>query len=163
MKKIILSAFIAALFINSYAYAGKIDLDFSEIKPVNASVRSAFMPGWGQSWNKQPVKAWATFGIFAASTIGALYFNSNAFYKYDKYEQSGIRDEKYYDEYEDNYNVSKILTFVAIGTWLYSVIDAYFVCKKQIEEEPPLISFFNFSYDGENNAYYLKYTKKFDI
>jgi hypothetical protein len=162
MRKIILLAFITALFINSAAYAGNLTLDLSEVKPVNAAARSALMPGWGQSWNNQPAKAWITFGVFAVSVVGAFYFNAQAFSKYDKYEESGIIDSKYYNEYEDNYTVSQILTFAAIGTWLYSVIDAYFVCKKQVESEAP-VSAFNFYYNQKNGGYYLTYSKKFNI
>jgi hypothetical protein len=163
MKKIILLVFITALFINSTAYAGKLELDFSEKTPFNASVRSALMPGWGQSWNDQPVKAWITFGVFAASVVGAFYFNEQAFDKYEKYEEQGIIDGKHYDEYESDYNTSQILTFVAIGTWLYAVIDAYFVCKKQVANTSPLASSFKLHYDQKNNGYFLTYSKKFDI
>ncbi|MDR2426616.1 MAG: DUF5683 domain-containing protein [Endomicrobium sp.] len=159
MKKIILLTIIAVLIINSAAYAGNIKLDFSKAKPVNAFVRSALMPGWGQGWNNQPVKAWVTFGVFAVSAAGAFYFNSQAFHKYEKHEISG----KYYDEYESNYTTSQILTFVAIGTWLYSIVDAYFVSKHQIDLLPPVTSYLNFYYDDKNDAYYLIYSKRFDI
>lgn len=162
-KKITVCLFISALFINSAAYAGNIDLDFSEVKPFNASVRSALMPGWGQSWNSQPLKAWMTFGIFAASVVGAFYFNAQAYDKYDKYENSPIFDDKYYDEYEENYQTSKILTFVALGTWLYSVIDAYFVCKKQISEGRASASAFNFYYNPRNDGCFVTYSKQLDI
>lgn len=161
MKKIILSAFILSLLINSTAYAGNIDLDFSEVKPLNAVVRSALMPGWGQGWNNQPTKGWITFGVFAASVVGAFYFNAQAFDKYDKYENS--LNNKYYDDYEDNYTASQILTFVALGTWLYSMVDAYFVCKKRVSEGTAPVSAFNFHYDQQNDGYYLIYSKKIDI
>lgn len=163
MKKIISFTFILSLLINSPAYAGNITLDFSEAKPINASVRSALMPGWGQGWNNQQVKGWITFGVFAVSVAGAFYFNSQANDKYEKYEESGYFKTKYYDDYEDNYTASQILTFVALGTWLYSVIDAYFVCKKQISDGTRPESAVNFYYNKQNDAYYLTYSKKIDI
>ncbi|MCL2145071.1 MAG: DUF5683 domain-containing protein [Endomicrobia bacterium] len=162
MKKITALLFIAALFINSPAYAENIDLDFSGVRPVNASVRSALMPGWGQGWNNQPVKGWITFGVFAVSVAGAFYFNAQAYEKYDSYEEKGIVNGKLYNEYEDNRTLSQVFTFAAIGTWLYSVIDAYFVCKKHLASETP-VSAFKFYYNQENDGYYLAYGRKIDI
>lgn len=146
---------------NSAAFASdKLELDFSERKPVNAAVRSLLMPGWGQGWNDQPTKAWITFGVFAVSVFGAFYFNNQADKNYEKYEDRGQKNNSYYDDYESDYLTSQIFTFVAIGTWLYGIIDAYFVCKSQISKPA---SSFNFFYNQKNDSFTLTYSKKFSF
>lgn len=160
MKKIILLALITVFFINN-VYAGTISLDFTEKKPVNASLRSALMPGWGQMWNEQPTKAWITFGVFAVSVASAFYFNSEADKKYDKYEEQGLINGDYYSDYEDNRTISQVFTFVAIGTWVYGIIDAYFTTKKQNAAPKP--SSINLSYNHKDNGLYLSYSKRFSF
>ncbi len=161
MKKILFILIIAALFINSSAYAEQISLDFSARKPFNAAVRSALMPGWGQGWNEQPTKGWITFGVFAVSVAGAFYFNSESEKKYEKYQDQGLINGDYYNDYESNRTTSQVFTFVAIGTWLYGVIDAYFTCKSQ--NSYPKTSSVQFFYDQKNDGLYLSYSKKIAI
>ena len=162
MKKIIAIVFIVSLFISSNAYAGAIELDFSQRKPINAAVRSALMPGWGQHWNEQPVKGWITFGLFAASVFGAFYYNNRASSYFDKYESQGLINGSYFDDYESARNKSQIFTFVAVGTWLYSVIDAYFVCKSQVSGSQK-VSSINLFYNPKSDAYYAVYSRKFSF
>lgn len=159
MKKIILTILISVFLMNSAAYASdKLEFDFSKRKPANAAFRSLLMPGWGQGWNEQPTKAWITFGVFAVSVAGAFYFNNQSEKDYEKYEEAGQVNSRYYDDYESDYQLSQIFTYAAIGTWLYSIIDAYFVCKSQISK--PTASF-NLLYDQKNDSINLTYTKKF--
>ena len=159
MKKIMAFIFAVVLSANSAAYAGEVVLDFSKESPFNASVRSALLPGWGQMWNEQETKAWVVFGIFAVSVAGAFYFNNQAHKYYDKYENQGIINGSYYDDYERNYQTSQILSFVAIGTWLYAVVDAYVVCKKQVSSYSKTSSF-NFYYNQKDDSLGFNYSRR---
>ncbi|MCL2485112.1 MAG: DUF5683 domain-containing protein [Endomicrobia bacterium] len=159
MKKITAFIFAFCLFANSSAYAGTIELDFSKEKPINASLRSAVLPGWGQMWNEEETKGWIVMGVFAVSVAGAFYFNHQAQYYYEKYENQGIINGGYYNDYERNYQTSQILSFVAIGTWLYAVIDAYVVCKKQMDRYTKTSSL-NFYYNQYNDSLGFIYSRK---
>ena len=162
MKKIISLLFIALLIFNSSAYAAdKMVFDFSEITPFNAAVRSALVPGWGQHWNGQKTKGYITFGVFAVSALAAYYFNVEADKYYDKYVDMGLVYGRYFDDYESNYKTSQILTFVAIGTWLFAVVDAYFVCKSKNKDTRTYS--LNIYYDNNRDAAFVAYTKRFDI
>ena len=161
MKKILFTLLAVLTVFAQSAKAGQINADFSEHKPVNAAVRSALMPGWGQLWNEQNTKAYITFGVFAVSVVGAFYFNSQSQQKWKDYEKQGIVNSSLYDDYQSNRDTSTVLTYVAIGTWLYAVIDAYFTCKSQASN--PKTSSFNFFYDQRNKSFCAAYSKKFSF
>ncbi|MCL2390714.1 MAG: hypothetical protein FWC88_04740, partial [Endomicrobia bacterium] len=96
---------------------------------------------------------------FAVSVAGAFYFNNQAQEYYDKYENQGIINGSYYDDYERNYQASQIFTFAAIGTWLYAVIDAYVVCKKQTSSYSRTSSF-NFYYNQKDDSLSFNYSRR---
>jgi hypothetical protein len=35
------------------------------------------------------------------------------------------KEEEYYDDYETNYDMSRMLTYVAAGIWIYNIFDAW--------------------------------------
>ncbi|MDR1695639.1 MAG: DUF5683 domain-containing protein [Endomicrobium sp.] len=159
MKKIIIFVFAFLLSANSAAYAGKLTLDFTAEKPFNASLRSALLPGWGQMWNEQETKGWIVLGLFAVSVAGAFYFNGEAYESYDKYEQESLVSGSYYKDYEDNYQISQICSYVAIGTWLYAVIDAYLTCKNKTHARSKTSSF-NFYYNQREDSLGFNYSRR---
>lgn len=159
MKKVLLLTIIAALFINTTAFAGNVNVNLSADKPINASLRSALIPGWGQLWNEQPTKSAIVFIVFGASLAGALYYNNEADEKYKKYKNTGMVNGDYYDKYETAYNTSKIFTYVTIAAWVYGVVDAYFICKKRINDAPKTTSF-NIYYDTGIDGMFFTYSKK---
>jgi len=161
MKKILFILLAVLVVFSPSARAGLLQADFSEHKPFNAAIRSALMPGWGQLWNEQETKAYITFGVFAVSLIGAFYFNAQAENKYRDYEKQGIVNSSLFDDYQNNRNTSVVLTYVAIGTWLYAVIDAYFTCKSHVSN--PKTSSFNFFYNRKDGSFCLSYSKKFSF
>ena len=134
MKKFI-SVFISIVMLVSVncgaAHACKLVCDFSEYTGVNAAMRSAFMPGWGQRWNEQKTKGWIVFGLFAASVFGAFYYLNKSEDVYDTYEKLGSRNASYYNDYEDHLNTSRILGITAAVIWAYAVVDAYIVGNKK--------------------------------
>jgi len=162
MKKTIASLVIISIFVfTSNVFAQNVTADFSKATPFNAALRSALMPGWGQGWNEQPTKGWIVFGVFAASVFGAFYYNNQAFGKYDEYKNFGAIDGPAYSDYERYRSTSQVFTVLAIGTWLYAVIDAYFTCKSQIAAGPAAkTSAFNFQYDPNRAAYIVNYSYK---
>ena len=113
----------------SVADACTFTVDCTHYSALNAAVRSALMPGWGQGWNEQYTKGWIVFGIFAVSTFGYFYFYNKAEADYKKYEDNGSVNGSKYDDYEKNYNTSMTCGIVALVTWVYAVADAYFVGK----------------------------------
>ncbi|MDR1941947.1 MAG: DUF5683 domain-containing protein [Endomicrobium sp.] len=159
MKKIIALLTIAVFLFATNAWAATLDLDFSQRNPVNASLRSLLMPGWGQHYNEDTVKSWIVFGVFAVSAAGAFYYNNAAFKSYEKYDNIGIVNGSYYDDYESQYQISQIFTFVAIGTWIFAVVDAYLSAKKKELSSPETASL-KFYYDQRGDGYYLSYSKK---
>ena len=159
MKKIIVSAIISVLLLNGSAFASNISADFSDTKPINAAIRSALLPGWGQMWNEQETKGYIVLGVFAVTVAGAFYFNNRAEKAYDDYVALGAIDGSKFDDYESYHNTSKIFTFAAIGTWLYAVVDAYFVCKSRVANAPK-VAWFNIDYTPSNDAVVLNYHRK---
>lgn len=159
MKRILILSLITLFFINTNAYSASLFVDASERTPKNAAFRSLLMPGWGQLWNEQPTKAVITFGIFAGSVFAAFHFNHESERYYEKYEEQGLINGAFYKDYEDNYRNSQIFTYIAIGTWIYGIVDAFFTTKKQIKNSPK-ISSVKINYNKYNNGLYLMYSRK---
>ncbi len=102
--------------------------------------RSAIVPGWGQFYNREPIKGGIIIGIevaivgtaiamhFLGDADADLYSNESAFLK--KY-QNLTPDERMQkalelkDSAETYYETRNILIYSAIGVYLYNVLDAY--------------------------------------
>lgn len=100
-------------------------IELSNHSPVNAGVRSAFLPGWGQWFNRQPVKATALFVVVTGAAYGAVrtYHQSNS--DYDVYKAIGSRNDPSYDDYSRHRTQAIILGSAAATLYLYSIWDAY--------------------------------------
>lgn len=123
---------ISVLILNcTNASACTMTCDFSEYTAMNAAIRSAVMPGWGQGWNGQKIKGWIVFGVFAVSVFGTFYYLNKSEGDYVSYQRLGARDSSYYDDYEKDLNTSRILGAVAVATWIFAVVDAYLVANRE--------------------------------
>lgn len=108
--------------------AGNIEyhvVEFSKVSPTSSAVRSALLPGWGQHFNRQPVKGSVLFLSFAASAFGAFYLNAKAGNTYDDYKARGSKNDPLFDDYEDEKSQATILGMGAGLIWAFSVFDAY--------------------------------------
>ncbi|MDD2524280.1 MAG: hypothetical protein WCS83_02015 [Endomicrobiia bacterium] len=161
IKKIVL--FISCILLlnaSSAQSACSLTCDFSEYTAMNASVRSAIMPGWGQGWNEQTTKGWIVFGVFSLSVFGAFYYYNVAESDYEKYENMGSINGSLYNDYKSSLNTSRTLGVVAIATWVYAVVDAYIVANKKSK----LYSYKKFDVTAySNDGIMLKYKTKISI
>lgn len=152
---------VSLLMLNaSFAGACSLVCDFSEYTAMNATLRSAVMPGWGQHWNEQKTKGWIVFGIFAVSVFGAFYYNNKSEDDYSKYEILGSRNSSLYDDYETHLNTARTFGIVAAAAWLYAVVDAYIVAN----EKSKLYAYKKIDFTAYNNdGFMIKYKTKFSI
>lgn len=100
-------------------------IELSNHSPVNAGIRSALLPGWGQQFNRQPVKAAALFVVITVGAFGAVksYHLSND--DYDKYKAIGNRNDTSYDDYGRHRTQALVLGGATVLLWVYSIFDAY--------------------------------------
>ena len=159
MKKLFaLLTVLAILFNVPAANACTFTIDCTHYSALNAAARSSLMPGWGQGWNGQKTKGWIIFGIFAGSVTGCILFNREAENNYSDYEKIGAIDGSKYDDYKDNLNISRILGGVALATWIYAVVDAYFVGKSK---ENMYVKHFDVNYSED--GFMVRYKTRFSI
>lgn len=101
----------------------------------DAVFRSLLVPGWGQVYNRQPVKS-AVFGALAAGTLGtAIWFHvqgTKAERDYDRLVTAGqlgsdpaSRAAALRADAEDSYRTRNAFLWAAAGAWLVNVADAY--------------------------------------
>lgn len=160
IKKISIIIISVMLLNLTNASACTLTCDFSQYTAINAALRSAVMPGWGQGWNGQKTKGWIVFGVFAASVFGTFYYLNKSEGDYVSYERLGSRDSSYYDDYEKDLNTSRILGCVAVATWIFAVVDAYLVANKE-SEKYALKKFNVYSYGKDGLM--LSYKTRFSI
>ena len=101
--------------------------------------RSALIPGWGQFYNRQPVKGGIIVGAEAA-LIGAavamhfLGMSDEDEYRADDFAQKysgltaaelGVKAQQLRESAEDFYELRNIFIYSAAGVWLYNILDAY--------------------------------------
>ncbi len=100
-------------------------IELSNHSPVNAGIRSALLPGWGQQFNRQPVKAAALFMVITVGAFGAVkaYHQSND--DYNKYKSIGNRNDSSFDDYGRHRTQAYVLGGATLGLWVYSIFDAY--------------------------------------
>ena len=160
IKKFVVVIISVMLLNFTSASACTLTCDFSEYTEINAALRSAVMPGWGQGWNGQKTKGWIVFGVFAVSVFGAFYYLAKADGDYVSYERLGARNSSYYDDYEKDLNTSRICGCVAAVAWMFAVVDAYFVAKK--ESKKYAFEKFNVDTYGKDGVM-LRYKTRFSI
>jgi hypothetical protein len=108
--------------------AGEIDYHVVELthhSPTSSAIRSAFVPGWGQGYNRQRVKGAILFATFAALTYGAVDQYNASKDSYDAYQARGLQNDVLYDDYESEKTRSLILGTAAVGLWVFAIVDAY--------------------------------------
>jgi hypothetical protein len=84
--------------------------------PTGAAFRSLALPGWGQSYNRRPLKAVIIGGLEQGVLFG-IYRNHQLFRDARKF-----ADDRSADFYKDQRNR---LTWILAGTLLYSAVDAF--------------------------------------
>lgn len=104
-----------------------------------AFFRSLLIPGWGQFYNRQPIKGGVLIGVEAglAAAAVALHFlgaaDENSYRSADfaqKYAELtptelGQKATALRDSAENFYQWRNVMIYSAIGVWLYNILDAY--------------------------------------
>ncbi|MCK5534961.1 hypothetical protein KAI68_07585 [bacterium] len=102
--------------------------DFYAKTPINASLRSLLLPGWGQFFNQQKTKGYIITTTALAGITAAVFMYSKANNTYSEYEDRrdrGLIDDDLYDEYSEQLDTSRICGYVTAAVWTWGVIDAY--------------------------------------
>jgi TolB-like protein len=102
---------------------------------TDAVYRSLLLPGWGQFYNRQPVKAWAVIGTELALGGAALGYHLAGQSAYDKYQnantagqlggQPSVEAERLYDDAASRFRTRNTLLLAFGGVWLLNVADAW--------------------------------------
>ena len=101
----------------------------------DALFRSLLVPGWGQLYNRQPVKAWAVIGTEVALGSAALGYHLAGQSAYDKYtkatspgqlgSQPSAEAQRLYDDAASKYRTRNWLLVAFGGVWLLNAGDAW--------------------------------------
>ncbi len=100
-------------------------IELSNHSPLNAGIRSAIVPGWGQWFNRQPVKATSLFIVVVGGVYGAVRLSHAANSSYDEYQSDGVRNGSKFDDYQRQKTQSEVLGGAAFLLWGYTIWDAY--------------------------------------
>jgi len=101
--------------------------------------RSALIPGWGQFYNRQPVKGGIIVGAEAALIGAAVAMHFLGMSDEDEYSDSnfalkhptlnatelGVKAQELRESAGDFYELRNIFIYSAVGVWLYNMLDAY--------------------------------------
>ncbi|MGC4114379.1 MAG: FlgO family outer membrane protein [Myxococcales bacterium] len=90
-----------------------------------AVFRSLIVPGWGQIYNRQTLKAGIIMGGELALFAGALTFHLTGDWAKGRYEQGLPETSGHWKLAEQRYQWRNILLYVAAGVWVYNILDAY--------------------------------------
>jgi TolB-like protein len=104
-----------------------------------AVFRSTLIPGWGQFYNRQPVKGGIILGAEAALVGAAVAMHLLGMSDEDEYRDSsfalkypdldaaelGVKAQQLRESAEDFYELRNIFIYSAVGVWLYNILDAY--------------------------------------
>lgn len=101
------------------------EVELTEHSPANASVRSALIPGWGQSFNGEKKKGAMLFVTATVAAFGAYHLNRKAADSLDTYNSRGVKDGSELDDYNKQHAQSVFLGSTALAIWLFSIFDAY--------------------------------------
>lgn len=100
-------------------------IEMTQHSPKSSAIRSAFVPGWGQAYNRQRVKGALLFTTFAALTFGAIEQYNASKDSYDTYRERGLSGDPSYDDYESEQTRAWILGTAALALWGFAIVDAY--------------------------------------
>lgn len=93
--------------------------------PSHAAIRSAFVPGWGQAFNRQSVKGALFFLTFVGTAAGSLSQYRNSRESFDLYKKRGVKESPSYDDYKSQQTRATVLGGVALLAYGLSIVDAY--------------------------------------
>jgi TolB-like protein len=94
---------------------------------TGALYRSLLLPGWGQIYNRQPVKAGAMVGAEAGALGAALAFHIRAVQADDRYDAMSQGDfDKVHDRQVSSRRWRNIFLWTALAVHLINVADAFF-------------------------------------
>lgn len=99
--------------------------DLSERNRANSVTRSLLVPGWGQAFNKEPVKGGAFFIVTSAALIGSVAMNEKADDSYKSHKNSGLSSNDDYDDYKREKDIAVVLGSLAGVLWIIGIVDAY--------------------------------------
>lgn len=88
-------------------------------------LRSAVFPGWGQFNTKHNTKASIIMSAEVLTVMGAYYFYNRSMRQHEKYLQATQIEEinKYWNNAQDPYYYSLLLTAAAGMVWFYNIFD----------------------------------------
>jgi len=102
------------------------------VSPAGASIRSIFLPGWGQIYTESRIKggilfvsagALLTSGFIARSAYKEVYEND-----YQPAARKNVNSpeaQEFYNQANQRYKLMKFFFFASIGVWAYGVVDSY--------------------------------------
>lgn len=102
-----------------------------EHTPLNASIRSTLVPGWGQSFNGEKRKGSLLFGTTVAAVALSAYFYSSSQHSYDDYKASGRVNNENYDDYTRENALTWAFGSAAAFLWVYSIVNAGNTARRQ--------------------------------
>lgn len=91
--------------------------------PTGAALRSAVLPGWGQLYNRRPLKGVIMFAVESGLLAWLLVEHFEAEEARDMYYRTG--DPFYEREYDRHSQRRLDLIWYTSGAWLYGILDAY--------------------------------------
>jgi TM2 domain-containing membrane protein YozV len=92
--------------------------------PSTALFRSALIPGWGQLYNDQPVKA----SLFGGSAIVSLAVDIYLYNQYQSFINNTDEDVNYSEDLQKakEYNSYLLIsTGITLSVWVLNMLDAY--------------------------------------
>ncbi len=99
--------------------------DFYAKTPLNASLRSVVVPGWGQFFNQQKTKGCIVAGATLLSLTTAVLMSNKANSTYSDYEAKGVANDPLYDDYSTQFNTSVMFGCITAAIWVWGAVDAY--------------------------------------
>jgi hypothetical protein len=99
--------------------------DLSRRTPRSAAIRSALVPGWGQSFNNEKGKGLLFFVTTTALAVGSVLRYSDARHSYNDYKDLGSKSGSLYDDYEDERVQALAMGGAALVLYTFGIIDAY--------------------------------------
>lgn len=136
IRKAVLMLGVMSLCISQSFAATPISINLSAHTPVNATLRSAVVPGWGQYFNGQETKGYVVFSGFVLTALSSYLLYSKANNTYSDYEKQGVKNGSLYSDYETQSNQAMAVSLVAAGIWVYGMVDAYIKAAPAAEMSP---------------------------
>ena len=90
-----------------------------------AMFRSALIPGWGQIYNKEPLKGYGVLAVESSILLAALTFQLLGARSESLYYDGKPNTVNEHDIGEKYYKTREILVYSAIVVWAYNLFDSY--------------------------------------